>query len=251
MENGHGPSRACSTHLEQAGLHLLVAEGELAAVIDASATRNGNQAEQLNRLRLAQSELHQAQVELHQTAKIIGAASLASKRLDYLVNPEAISANQLALDVDILGGAARDLRAIFQALGGKHDEDGDSHILIQAGKKYASRKRLTLILALIALPVYGVKLFNDYQHRPQVIKQAVLAETQNFCVAFSNCTPPSESVIEGCIPEEAPFERLIKTMAQDDDPLLHARTAIHSCLADYALKLGMTFKRSRTQLESE
>ena len=245
MNRTNEPSNQRAQLLEQMELHLLVAEGELAAVIDVQSARDRNYAEHLNRLRLAQTELHQAQVELHRLAQIIGAASLASKRLDYLVNPASITANQLELEVNVLGSAAHELRVIYHALGGQRDIDEHDDILTQAQRKNTNKKRLALIALMIGLPIYAIVIINQYYDRPDEIRQAVLAETQNFCEAFSNCKQPPEDVVLNCIPQETPFERLVYSWDSGNDILVSIRESVHSCLLDYALKSGMKLKGDR------
>ena len=240
MNRTDEPSEQRAKLLEQIGLHLLVAEGEIAAVIDVQSARDRSYSEHLNRLRLAQTELYQAQVELHRLAKIIGVASLASKRLDYLVEPTSITANQLELEINLLGSTAHELRTIYHALGGRRDDDDD--ILTQAQRKRTNTKRLTLLVLVISLPIYATIAINQYHNRPAEIRQAVLAETQNFCVAFSKCKQLPEAVVLDCIPQETPFERLVFSWKSDDDLLGPIRGSVQSCLLDYALKSGMKLK---------
>ncbi len=200
--------------LEQASLHLLAAEGELAAVIDETSDRNASQANVESRLRQARAELNQARQELHRTANLMNSITLTQSQLGFVADDAFLHAYDED-DLAKLSEATQQLRLIYQGLGGtSHFDDYDDDILSRAHDKKARKKKLATIgmsiLLLLGLPYVGCQINNH----PERVENALWERLTPHCEKHPECLQALGSSLPDCAKAQVRWGRLlINTLA--------------------------------------
>jgi hypothetical protein len=190
-------SFAIQRGLEQTNLHLLAAEGELAAATDETGDRNASADNIESRLRQARSELHQARHELHRTASLMDSVTLARCNLGFVAGAEFLQADAEG-DLAQLSAAAKRLRSIYQGLGGPTNDYDDDNVLTRAQDKKSRNKRLAKIGFSIVLALYLPYVGWQIKTYPERVDNALLERLTPHCESHPECLQALSVAVPDC-----------------------------------------------------